>query len=392
MNAPKTEPTIRPTAKPAAVSAALRIRQAGPGDNSRILAFQARHAMQGKLPLRFDRAPDYFALHRCHAPHHEVWCAEDEQGALKGIASLVVRDGYLDGAARPVAYLGDLRLMPDRRLSRAWTDVVRERLAALHREAGVEQAYCCMIRDNRLAVQSLAHSRRAERLRFAHWRGYRNVSIYGRRGLSDAPRLPAGLRIVDAQPHHADALCAFLDAESRRQPFGPVFSSSAFARRLDTWPAFGIGAFLLALDARGAIAGCVAPWDATAIKRIVLERLPLSLRAVRAAFNGVGPWLGRPRIAAPGEPLGDVYLTHLQVRERDPAVFAALLDTAWTRVRRRHALMQLCLYDGDPLWPALGRYRYAGTPMDLYTLPTGSAHAQRPLDAGAIPGFEIYLV
>lgn len=370
----------------------LRIRQAGPGDNPRILDFQARHAMQGSLPLRFDRAPDYFALHRCHAPRHEVWCAEDEAGALKGIASLVVRDGYLDGVARPVAYLGDLRLMPDRRLSRAWTGVVRERLAALHREAGVEQAYCCMIRDNRLAVQSLAHSRRAERLHFAHWRGYRNVSIYGRRGLSAAPRLPAGLRIVDAQPHHADALCAFLDAQSCRQPFGPVFSAQAFARRLDTWPAFGINAFLIALDARGAIAGCVAPWDAAAIKRIVLERLPLPLRAVRAAFNGAAPWLGRPRIAAPGEPLGDVYLTHLQVRERDPAVFAALLDTAWDRVRRQHALMQLCLYDDDPLWPALGRYRYAGTPMDLYTLPTGGAHASRAPDAAAIPGFEIYLV
>jgi hypothetical protein len=340
--------------------------------------------------MRFDRAPDYFALHRCHGLFHEVWCAEDGEGALKGIASLVVRDGYLDGAARPVAYLGDLRLMPDRRLSREWTGVVRERLAALRSEAGVEQAYCCMIRDNRLAVQSLAQSRRTNRLRFAHWRGYQNVSVYARRGLRDANRVPDGVRIVGAQPHHADALRAFLDAQSREQPFGCVFSEQEFARRVDTWPEFGIGSFLLAFDARDRIVGCVAPWDASAIKRIVLERLPLSLNAVRAVFNGVAPLLRRPRIASPGEPLGDVYLTHLQVGERNPSIFAALIDAAWSRLRHRHALMQLCLYDDDPLWAAMARYRYASTPMDLYTLPTGEADIAVP--GGSIPGFEIYLV
>ncbi|NTX29245.1 hypothetical protein HT746_19285 [Burkholderia pyrrocinia] len=371
----------------------MQIRLAQPADNARILDFQTRHAMQGSLPLRFDRAPDYFALHRCHASAHEVWLAEDEQAALKGIASLVVRDGYLGERVQPVAYLGDLRLMPDRRLSRGWTDAVRERFAALRREAGVHHAYCCMIRDNRLAMQSLARSRREHRLRFAHWHGYENVSIYAQRGLSSAVRLPPGVRIVNAQPHHADALRALLDAESRRQPFGCVFSDAEFARRLDTWPAFGIDSFLLALDARDNLLGCVAPWDAGDIKRIVLERLPLPLNAIRVAFNALAPALRRPRIAGPGEPLRDVYLTHLQVRGRDPAVFAALLDAAWARVRDRHALLQLCLYDADPLWPALARYRAARTPMDLYTLSTGEP--TEPIDgllAGRVPGFEIYLV
>ncbi len=370
----------------------VRIRRAQPDDNSRILDFQTRHAMQGSLPLRFDRSPDYFALLRCHAPHHEVWCAEDAGGAFRGMASLVVRDGYLDGAARPVAYLGDLRVSPDRQLSREWRGAVRERLAALRDEAGVDHAYCCMIRDNRLAVQSLARSRREDRLGFVHWRGYRNVSVFAQRGLSGAPRTAPGVRIVEARPHHADALRALLDAESRAQAFGAVFDADELARRLDTWPAFGIESFLLALDARGAALGCVAPWDASVIKRIVLERLPASLRAVRAAFNGLAPWLGRPRIAAPGEPLGDVYLTHLQVRGRDPSIFAALIDAAWQRVRDRHALMQLCLYDDDPLWAAMARYRFAATTMDLYTLPTAPAGAPPAGLGAAVPGFEIYLV
>jgi hypothetical protein len=374
----------------------MLIRQAGPADNERILAFQARHAMRGKLPLRFDRTPDYFALHRCHADFHEVWLAEDECSAIKGVASLVVREGYIDGRVRRIAYLGDLRLVPDRHLSRAWTGVVRERLEALRREQGVEYAFCCMIRDNRIAVQSLARSRHPDRLRFAPWQGYDNVSIYARRGLSGSGQARAGVRIVEAQPHHADALRAFLDAQSREQAFGCVFSQPEFERRLKTWPDFGLASFLLAIDARGAVVGCVAPWDAGRIKRIVLEHLPPSLQAVRLAVNALAPILRRPRIAAPGEPLRDVYLTHLQVRDRNPAVFGALLDAAWSRVRLTHALMQLCLYDNDPLWAAMEGFRYTRTPMDLYTLPIHGEQTQCPIGEalfeGRLPGFEIYLV
>lgn len=373
----------------------MHIRRALPADNPSILDFCRQHAMQGALPLRFDRTPDYFALHRCHAGDHRTWLAEDLQGVVKGIASLVVRDGYLQDCVQPVAYLGDLRIVPDRRLSRVWMEEVRARLADLQHEAGVEHAYCCMIRDNRLATQSLLGSRRGGQLALTHWRGYSNVSVYGRRGWSkaDGSRAADSIRVVRAQSHHADALRAFLDAESKAQPFGPVFSEQEFERRLRTWPDFGIASFLLALDSHGNLLGCVAPWNAGRIKRIVLEKLPPSLQAIRVAFNALAPALGRPKIAPPGEALLDVYLTHLQVTQRDPTVFAALLDAAWTNLRGQCALMQLCLYDDDPLWPALKRYRTTSVPMDLYTLSSaGAAPAVDKTSEARIPGFEIYLV
>ncbi|WGS49955.1 hypothetical protein LFL96_00105 [Paraburkholderia sp. D15] len=382
----------------------MKIRLASSADNPAILGFCEHHAMQGALPLRFDRSPDYFALHRCHADDHRTWLAEDALGDVKGIASLVVRDGYLHDRVQRVAYLGDLRIVPDRRLSRSWMDEVRGRLADLERDAGVQHAYCCMIRDNKLAAQSLLGTRRHGRLPLTHWRGYGNVSIHGRKGwqgfnalhdrdddITSRPARP--IRVVRAQSHHADALRAFLDAESKAQPFGPVFDEREFERRLSTWTDFGIESFLLALDARGNLVGCVAPWDAGRIKRIVLEKLPLSLQAIRVAFNAFAPMFGRPRIAPPGEALLDVYLTHLQVKQRDPEIFAALLDAAWSTLRNRYALVQLCLYDDDPLWPALARYRLTRVPMDLYTLSSERAGAAiDSASAARIPGFEIYLV
>lgn len=370
----------------------MLIRQASAVDNLKLLDFQAQRAMQGGLPMRFDRGPDYFALHHCHAADHRTWMAEGEGGELKGIASLVVREGYLQERIQPVAYLGDLRLVPDRRLSKSWMAEVKVRLEALADETGVQHAYCCVIRSNRLAAHSLLGGRRANPLMLSHWRGYSNVAVYGQRGWGSAPRTVENVRIVQAQPHHADALRAFLDRESAGQPFGSVFSEAQFSRRLETWPDFGIESFLLAVDAQDNLLGCVAPWDAGRIKRVVLEQLPLSHQALRLAFNACAPALGRPAIAAPGEALQDIYLTHLQVRERNPQIFAALLDVAWARLRGRYALMQLCLYDNDPLWTAMNRYRSVSVPMDLYTAPCVSSAPALALDAGRIPGFEIYLV
>lgn len=368
------------------------IRQAGVADNQRLLDFQAQRGMAGRLPLRFDRTPDYFALHRCHSDDHRTWLAENAEGAIKGVASLVVREGYLGGCAEPVAYLGDLRIVPDRRLSLAWMAEVKTRLAEVSRETGVAHAYCCIIRDNRLAAQSLLSRRRSHSLALAHWRGYSNVTVYGKRGWGLSRRANP-VRVVQALPCHADALRAFLDRESAQQAFGCVFSEEAFSRRLQTWPDFGLESFLIALDARDNVLGCVAPWDAGCIKRIVIEQLPVAYQALRLIANACAPLAGRPPIAAPGGALKDVYLTHLQVRQRDPQVFAALLDAAWVRTRGQYALMQLCLYDNDPLWPAMAAYRTLSVPMDLYTTRCGEAKSPLPPEMrGSVPGFEIYLV
>jgi len=369
------------------------IRQAAVADNRQLLDFQAMRAMRGRIPLRFDRSPDYFALHHCHAPDHRTWMAHTEEGELKGIASLVVRDSHLQGRIEPVGYLGDLRLVPDRRLSGAWMAEAQTRLADLAVETGISHAYCCVVRGNRMATQSLLGGRRANTLKLSHWHGYSNVSVYGQRGWRSAPRAQANVRVVQAQSQHLDALRAFLQRESAQQALGCVFSEAEFSRRLQDWPDFSIESFLLALDSRDNVLGCVAPWDAGRIKRIVVEQLALPHQALRVAFNAMAPAFGRPTISAPGRALRDIYLTHLQIRQRNPHVFAALLDAAWAHLRGQYALVQLCLYDGDPLWSAMDRYRTFSIPMDLYTLPCragGPTFARE--SAGRIPGFEIYLV
>jgi hypothetical protein len=192
-----------------------------------------------------------------------------------------------------------------------------------------------------------------------------------------------------------ETLRAFLDRDGRGRPLGVVFDAPTWARRLATWPGLTIDSFYLAVAPQGEIVGCLAPWDCSSINRIVIEHLPPAARWLRGAYNALAPLLRKPRIPADAMAhLPDVWLTHVAVRDRDPGVFAALLDAAYTDLAAtaRYATVSLCAFDGDPLGAALDAYWCYRVPMDVYAwrvdpqAPPLSSPAQFP------PGFESYLV
>jgi hypothetical protein len=374
-----------------ALAPGLELRLATRADNPAILTFLGQRAMRAGLALRFDRSPDFFALLDAHSQHHETWLLLQRERVL-GMGSIVTRLGYIDGAAEPVAYVGELRVSPRRTAAGLWRTLLRERAAALRAELGVRYGFCCIIRGNRLARASVLSSH-GEGLRFSHLRGYSSVAILARKPW--ARRTGTGLTVRRAGEADAGPLRAFLDEHSRWQPFGVVFDDATWQHRLRRWPGFGIKSFYLAADAAGTILGCLAPWDKTAIARTVIESMPRSLNLLRLVYNGLAPLARKPVIRIGGGAcLPDIVLTHVCVANRDPSVFAALLDAAYREAAAtgRYATLSLCLFDADPLAAALERYWHYRVPMDVYWLALDPAASSLPASAGRIPGFEMCLV
>ena len=372
------------------------LRRATAQDNAAILEFQAAHAMRAGLTLRFDRSPQFFNLLRCHAPQFEVWLLLVGE-TIGGMATLVIREGYIDGVAQPVAYIGDLRVAPRRRLMGLWGPLAVEQLHRLRAAHGVRFAYGCIIRGNRLARQSLLRAGAGQRPVLTPLRGYCNVSLLARKPWVSRRSVP-GVAIRRAMPADREPLRAFLDAQSREQPFGVVFDHATFERRMSGWPDFGVESFWLAVEhASGRLLGCLAPWDARAIRRLIVERPGAALDALRLAFNGLAPLLGKPRIPVGRQDksgLADVALTHVSIAGRRADVFGALLDAAYRELwrSRRYATVTLCMFDDDPLTPALAPYWSVRVPMDVHVI-TAAPDPATPTSVGAgVPGFEIYLV
>lgn len=369
----------------------LDLRLATRADNPAILTFVEQHAMRAGLAVRFDRSPDFFALLDAHSERHETWLLLQRERVL-GMGSIVTRLGYIDGAAEPVAYVGELRMSPRRTAAGLWRTLLSERAAALRAEHGARYGFCCIIRDNRLARAAVLRLR-GESLRFSRLRGYSSVAILARKPW--ARRTGAGLTVRRAVEADAEPLRAFLDEHSRRQPFGVVFDKPTWQHRLRGWPGFGIESFYLAVDASGATLGCLAPWDRTAIARTVIESMPRPLNLLRLAYNGFAPLTHKPAIRiGDGTCLPDIVLTHVCVANRDSSVFAALLDAAYrdAAATGRYATLSLCLFEADPLTPALEAYWHHRVPMDVYWLALDRAAPSLPASVGRIPGFEMCLV
>jgi len=374
-----------------------RLVRATPSDNAAILEFMRGQAMRAGLSMRFDRSPDYFALHEAHSEDHETWLLVTRDRII-GIGSIVSRNAWVDGAIEPVIYLADLRLAPGRATAGVWRPLLRDVLRDARARTGAKLAYCSIIRDNKSARQAMLRDDRVDSTPFRRLRGYASVAIIARKPCR-GPN--AAYAVRHATAGDANRLQDFIAEQSRSTQFGVVFDTPAWSRRLVGWPDFGIENFLIAQDEREQIVGCVAPWNYHSINRIVIERLPPAIDAVRMLCNMMAPLTRRPliRVGARSS-LPDAALTHLFIRNRNPSILSALLHRAVRQLfsTRRYATISLIMYDDDPLAPALRDFWCVSVPMDLYWVdvdriehPTATP---RELDSGiyAWPGFESYLV
>ena len=347
--------------------------------------------MQAGLSFRFDRAPDFFALHNAHSPDSATWIVT-RGNSVVSTTSVVIRPAYIDRSVGTVAYLADLRQSSGRGISGLWRKVTFAVLDEIRRTYSPRLAYFSILRDNRIALSSILDSRLGKRLGFGRLNGYRTVSLVGmlpwRRWRR--PRFA----VSRASSGDSEELREFVDAQSRDLQLSPVFDSQTWQRRITDWPGFGIENFLVARDSRGHIAGCVAPWDSSAINRIVIDALPKRAELLRRALNAASCLTRRPQIMLGASAhLPDLSLTHIRVKNRDPAVFGELLTVAFREMigTRRYATLTFCLYDEDPLWRALRSMIYTSVPMDLYSMPLDGS-ARLSLDRDLWPGFESYLV
>lgn len=367
------------------------LRRAVADDNAAILEFMRTQSMRAGIAFRFERSPDFFALHTAHNPDNVTWIVTQGDQVV-ATTSVVCRPAYVDRAVRSVAYLADLRQAGGRHLAGVWRKVALFVLREAQRERGATLTYCSILSDNRIARSSILSSRLGDQLKFHRLRGYKTVTLVGR--MPWMRRRATGIEISRGSEGDSEALRRFVDGQSQSQQFSVVFDAKTWRHRLDSWVNFSIESFLIARDRERRIVGCLAPWDSSPINRVVVDSLPAPAELLRRSVNAASMLTRRPKIpVGPNTYIPDVALTHVFIANRDAMVFSALVDAAYDQqiAARRCATLSLCLYDGDPMWAGLKRSVYSSLPMDVYWAPLGgNVDAVRRSDLW--PGFEPYLV
>ena len=382
----------------------LVVRQARPEDDEGRRALLAGVAMDADLSLSVRRAPTVDAMYALHATAWESWVVAGSNDGIEGMGSVLVRDGYIDGVAGKVGYLGDLRFSTRAEgrhlLDRAYGPI----LAGVQDRFGCNYFLTAIISSNARARRALTvqteRSARRGRPRYTLLREFdiRSLHLVVPR-IDVVPnavrdllfrRRPVAVRRAAATD--IPAVAALLDEDARRRPLGYPMPEAELRRRLATWPGLTIGSFHVA-ECDGAIVGCVAPWDASPVKQTVVAGYSGAMARVRLMHDAAARLLRRPLLPKAEEPFCYQYLTHLAVPSGDVGVLRALLASAYASARRAgFHFLSACAPVGDALDDAYRGYLATNLRAQLYVVTLPGTTVPDALFDAPMPGFEMALV
>lgn len=384
--------------QPRTGAGSLVVRRAQPADDAGCRALLASVAMEADLALSIRRSPTVEAMYALHAREWEQWVASapgvDGQERVEAMASVLVRDGYVNGTVGPVGYLGDLRFSPRAEgrhlLDRQYGPI----LSAVAARTGCRWFLTTIIASNARARRALTvQTERAARRGRPRYTPVREFDIRSIHLVLPRRRERSRYTVRRAIAADLPRIAALLDADARRRPFGYPMSEATLRTRLATWPGLRVDSFLLAHGRDGVPVGVLAPWDAAAVKQTVVDAYNGSMRRVRALHDVAARLLGRPRLPEPGYPLHYQYLTHVAVPPDEPGVLRALLAAAYASARRQgYHFLSVPAPVGDPLNAAYRGYLATDIRAGLYLVTLPGTEVPSTLARGPMPGFEMALV
>jgi hypothetical protein len=323
---------------------------AGPADEADLRHVLAATPMAGRIAVAFRREPDFFAAAAVAGRFHQVVACRDRQsGRIVGFGERSVMDRYVNGTARPIGYLGGLRLLAEHRnrglLGRGFAFFRRQ-----HAD-GRTPLYLTTIAEGNAAALDVLLGGRAGLPRY-HFAGrYHTLALPPRRRRR---RPPAGLVLRPARAEDEPAILDLLRREGPRRQFfpcyreGDLFAGGLFVdlRPGDVWLAWR----------GGELVGLLGVWDQHRYKQAVVCGYDRLLGWLRPLYNGWARLSGATPLPAAGEAQRYRSAALPVVSGADGEVFGALLAAL------RDALaggpdgsLMLGLHEADPLWPAARR-------------------------------------
>ena len=287
--------------------------------------------MEGAIAVSFRREPSYFAGCSVQGDKTQVVkCIDQQTGALAGLGSRSTAPAYVDGVARTIGYLADLRVAP---VYRRGTLLARgyRYFRGLH-DADPVPFYTTMIYEgNAPALATLAGSQggRAGLPQYRDWGRFLTPALHLDFRVKPAPL--AGVTVARGSPERLAEIVRFLNQWQCRKQFAPLYREADFPH--GRFRGLRAGDFYLAMR-HGRIVGTLAVWDQAAWRQTHVERYTTGLALLRPAYNALAGLSPLKPLPAPGAPIPGVYLACLATEEDDVPVFRCLLHAVHDALRR----------------------------------------------------------
>jgi hypothetical protein len=308
--------------------------------------------MQGEISVSLEREPDLFMAGSIEGERHDTIVARDRsRDRPVGMASRSVYSGFLNGRPCRLGYLSQLRLD---RVYRGRVGLLPQGYAlmrSLRTGSDLPFDLTTIVTGNHTArrvlgaglsgIPTYQELERFTTLMLPLWRHHK--------------MRPRGEFVIErGSAERIEDIATCLERNRVRYQFAPRWTTREL---LSPERSRGLRPrdFLMAV-CRGAVIGCVALWDQSGFKQIVVRNYGTKMRRWRPIVEISARLLGTPRLPSPGRPIPHVYLSHVAVDDDNVGVFSALLAAAYNEAReRRHACLVAGFADRHPFLRVIQR-------------------------------------
>jgi GNAT superfamily N-acetyltransferase len=322
----------------------IEIREAIAGDNHALLALTKVTPMAGKISLRIDRDPDFFALLRARG--NPIVYTATFKGLVIGCMSATLHDSYIAGVAEKVAHVGDLKVHPrfsGTRVALRLIKAIDDRL----RKEGVDLCLSLMADGNDRALR-LTEGRHGTP-------AVVQAGCFFVEQLLPSPfsKRSGRYRVEEAGVDDLVEIAELLDRQNRRRNFAPLVTVDHLFARCPSDPRKSFRKMLLVRDA-GKIVATLTLEDTQDLRQNVLIGLPWSLRVALAVLRCVALPIPRLRIPRAGEPIKTLYVRFMACAEGYEDACKLLIEEARMHTfRQRFTFLSVGLHERDPLRSAV---------------------------------------
>jgi len=332
------------------------------GDDAAIRRILRSNPVPGSVTVTYEREPNYFLGCGTMGGSWQVVVGRRQpDGAIVGFGCRAIRRLFVNGCLQQVGYLSQLRV--DKPFRGNW--LVSRGFRFLHQlhQAAPAPAYLASITEENVVARGLLVDRPRGRLP-----AFREVDrLHTLALIVRSPKaLPAApYDIARGSPADLAAIIAFLREHGAAKQFFPTYDVDGFGGDSATC-GFRVDDFIV-VRSRGTVVGVIGLWDQSAYKQTVVQAYSGWLGRARPLYNAGAGLLGAQPLPEAGQAIRSIYASFVCVADNDPAIFQALLQSAYNlAAQRKYAFLIIGLSVRDPLLRIARRYAHITYRSRLY--------------------------
>ncbi|MEI6537430.1 MAG: hypothetical protein WCN98_18950, partial [Verrucomicrobiaceae bacterium] len=289
-----------------------------------------RTPLPGSVSVTLEREPSFFQGD-ADAQRHDVAVMHAADSRIVAFGSRIERRAWLNGEMQTVAYLSDLRVLPEHRKSSGRILIEGFRfMRELEATRPTAATYTAIFEDNNTARRVLVGGRAGlpqyvDRGRIFY------PALLVRRQMRQPKSVRCGFR--QATTSDLPGITIFLNNSFRHRDLAPVHSVEDFISAT-RWPGLRVEDFILAWD-EDRLIGCVALWDLRACRQIRVQTYQGWMRRLRCVISFGMNSIGWQPLPHAGEFLPAAFASFLAVQDSDLTVARALLNQARYHASKR---------------------------------------------------------